>query len=154
MSWCDCDSTFDFAVVTLTYKILSGLYLGNHKLYLELYITDTALKVFRSLYCFTTSMFHGVENYFSRLWGTAISDALFPTIFGGHLKFLHKKHKAFISEMILDRVISTILHPQGIHSHLALFTKNLLLPFCVICINRKTQSSDNFSKKENVRLNF
>ena len=35
--------------MTLTYKILSGLYLGNHKeLYLELYIIDTALKVSRS----------------------------------------------------------------------------------------------------------
>ena len=31
MSWCDLDLTFDLAVVILTYKILSGLYLGNHK---------------------------------------------------------------------------------------------------------------------------
>ena len=31
-SWCDLDLTFDLAVVTLTYKILSGLYLGNRKL--------------------------------------------------------------------------------------------------------------------------
>ena len=31
MSWCDLDLTFDIAVVTLTYKILSGLYLGNRK---------------------------------------------------------------------------------------------------------------------------
>ena len=30
-SWCDLDLTFDLGVVTLTYKILSGLYLGNHK---------------------------------------------------------------------------------------------------------------------------
>ena len=28
-SWSDLDLTFDLAVVTLTYKILSGLYLGN-----------------------------------------------------------------------------------------------------------------------------
>ena len=28
-SWCELDLTFDLAVVTLTYKILSGLYLGN-----------------------------------------------------------------------------------------------------------------------------
>ena len=28
----DLDLTFDLAVVTLTYKILSGLYLGNHKM--------------------------------------------------------------------------------------------------------------------------
>ena len=50
------------------------------KHYLELYITDTALKVSRSLYCFTTSIFHGVENYFPRLWGTGISDAIFVTL--------------------------------------------------------------------------
>ena len=29
MSWSDLDLTFDLAVVTLTYKILSGLYLGK-----------------------------------------------------------------------------------------------------------------------------
>ena len=29
MSWCDLDLTFDLAVVTLTYKIFSGLYLGT-----------------------------------------------------------------------------------------------------------------------------
>ena len=31
MSWCDLYLTFDLAIVTLTYKILSGLYLGNRK---------------------------------------------------------------------------------------------------------------------------
>ena len=31
MSWCDLDLTFDLAVATLTYKILSGLDLGNRK---------------------------------------------------------------------------------------------------------------------------
>ena len=31
------------------------------KHYLELYITDNALKVSPSLYCFTTSISHGVE---------------------------------------------------------------------------------------------
>ena len=30
-SWCDIDLIFDFAVVTLTYKILSRLYRGNRK---------------------------------------------------------------------------------------------------------------------------
>ena len=30
-SRCDLDLTFDLAVVTLTYKILSGLYRGNRK---------------------------------------------------------------------------------------------------------------------------
>ena len=39
--------------------------------------TDTALKVSRSVYCFTTFISHGVENYFLRLWGTGISDAIF-----------------------------------------------------------------------------
>ena len=39
--------------------------------------TDTALKVSQSVYCFTTSISHGVENYFPRLWGTGISDAIF-----------------------------------------------------------------------------
>ena len=39
--------------------------------------TDTALKVSQSVYCFTTSMSHGVENYFPRLWGTGIFDAIF-----------------------------------------------------------------------------
>ena len=31
MSWCDLDLTFGLAVVTLTFKILSELYFGNHK---------------------------------------------------------------------------------------------------------------------------
>ena len=30
-SWCDLDLTFDLAVVTLTYKILSGPFLGRRK---------------------------------------------------------------------------------------------------------------------------
>ena len=32
-SWCDLDLTFDLAVVTLTYKILSGLYLRHCKVW-------------------------------------------------------------------------------------------------------------------------
>ena len=28
------------------------------------------------MYCFTTSISHGVEKYFPRLWGTGISDAI------------------------------------------------------------------------------
>ena len=47
------------------------------KHYLDLHISNTALKVSWSLYCFTTSVCHGVENYFPRLWGTGISDAIF-----------------------------------------------------------------------------
>ena len=30
-SWSELDLTFDLAVVTLSLKILSGLFLGNHK---------------------------------------------------------------------------------------------------------------------------
>ena len=37
--------------------------------YLDLYIGDTALKVSRSLYCFTTSICHCVENHFPRAVG-------------------------------------------------------------------------------------
>ena len=47
------------------------------KHYLDLYVTDTAERVSQSLYCFTTSISHGVENYFPRLWGMGISDAIF-----------------------------------------------------------------------------
>ena len=32
-SWCDLDLTFDLAVVTLTYTILSRLYLRNRKVW-------------------------------------------------------------------------------------------------------------------------
>ena len=46
------------------------------KHYLVVYISDTALKVSCTLYCYTTSVCHGVENYFPRLWGKGISDAI------------------------------------------------------------------------------
>ena len=42
--------------------------------------TETALKVSQSVYCFTTSISRGVENYFPRLWGTGISDAIFTLV--------------------------------------------------------------------------
>ena len=58
-----------------------------HKHYLKLYITDTALKVSRSLYFLTTSIFHGVENYFPRLWGTGISDAIFCPVWNTKYSF-------------------------------------------------------------------
>ena len=38
--------------------------------------TDSVLKLSQCLYCFTT-ISHGVENYFPRLWGMGISDAIF-----------------------------------------------------------------------------
>ena len=31
MPWCNFDLTFELAIVTLTFKILSGLYFGNRK---------------------------------------------------------------------------------------------------------------------------
>ena len=46
--------------------------------YLDLYISDTTLKVYQYLYCFTTSMSYGVENYFPGLLGMGIFDAIFP----------------------------------------------------------------------------
>ena len=49
------------------------------KHHLDLNITDTALKVSHSVYSFTTSISHGVENYFPRLWGMGISDAIFSS---------------------------------------------------------------------------
>ena len=53
--------------------------------------TDTALKVSQSVYCFTTSISYGVENYFPRLWGKSISDAIFNT-----LKFMKSCTKSLI----------------------------------------------------------
>ena len=52
-------------------------------------MSDTALKVSRSLYCFTTSMCHGVENYFPRLWGTGISDAIFSLLINAVILLLN-----------------------------------------------------------------
>ena len=46
------------------------------KYYLDLHVTYTALKVSQSLYSFTTSMSHGVKNYFSGPWDTGISGAI------------------------------------------------------------------------------
>ena len=43
---------------------------------LSLDINNTALKLFRSSYCFTASVCHGFENYFPRLWDMGISDAI------------------------------------------------------------------------------
>ena len=58
------------------------------KHYLDLYFSDTALKVSQSLYCFTTSISHGVENYFPRLWSTGISDAILEEIDFGIFSFV------------------------------------------------------------------
>ena len=68
------------AVILLLNCLVLILYLYIHFLSLRcyfLFVADTVLKVSRSLYCFTTSISHAVENYFPRLWGTGISDAIF-----------------------------------------------------------------------------
>ena len=52
-----------YSPVNKFYSLLFSLL----KHYLELCITDTALKISRSLYCFTTSISNGFENYFPRL---------------------------------------------------------------------------------------
>ena len=46
--------------------------------YLELYITDTALKVSRSLYCFTTSISHGVE--YRGVWASLMLFLLYARV--------------------------------------------------------------------------
>ena len=55
------------------------------KHHLDLYITDTALEISRSLYSFTTSISHGVENYFPRLWVMGISDDILITLNFNHI---------------------------------------------------------------------
>ena len=40
-------------------------------------MTQFAVKVSWSFYCFISSISHGVKNCFPRLWGTRISDAIF-----------------------------------------------------------------------------
>ena len=61
-----------------TFSFSWTLFLLQHDLHP--YITDTALTVSQSLYCFTAFICYGVENRFSRLWGTGISDAIFIVI--------------------------------------------------------------------------
>ena len=71
------------------------------KHYLDLYISDSALKVSLSLYCFTTSICHGVENYFPRLWGTDICDAIFNTKLSN--SSINKIRWSYESAVILKR---------------------------------------------------
>ena len=83
------------------------------KHYLDLYISDTALKVSRSLYCFTSSTSHFVENYFPRLWGTAISDAIFNII---HF-FVYKKSDdgvPFVQLLQQNNIIPGIKVDKGV----------------------------------------
>ena len=67
-----------YCLVLILYLYIHFLMLFSLlKHHFDLNITDTALKVSRSLYCFTTSISDGVENYFPMLWGMGISDAIF-----------------------------------------------------------------------------
>ena len=82
------------------------------KHYLELCITDTALKVSKSLYCFTTSISHGVENYFPRLLGMGISDAiliLYLSFVSLKLYFLFLNIKYYLDLYKADTVYSESL---------------------------------------------
>ena len=63
------------------------LSLRHYFLYLNIIWTLT-LKVSQSVYCFTTSISHGVENYFPRLWGTGISDAIFINLIFANRKLV------------------------------------------------------------------
>ena len=49
------------------------------KHYLDFYIINTALKISQFLYCFTT-ISHGHENYFNKLWGIGMSDSILKGI--------------------------------------------------------------------------
>ena len=67
-----CFSTLSLHTFSFSYMLFSLL-----KHHFDLNITDTSLNVSRFLYCFTTSISHGVENYFPRLPGTGICGAIF-----------------------------------------------------------------------------
>ena len=93
------------------------------KHHLDLNITDTALKVSRSLYCFTTCISHGVENYFPRLCGTGISDAIFIYATQSMPNF----YKYLITQpMGVNRVMMVIFDPAFSNIH----DTNLLLLYC------------------------
>ena len=56
------------------------------------------------MYCCTTSISHGVEKYFPRLWGTGISDAIFK-------RSLTQPHEQVGSRKSGCQVISGTLQP-------------------------------------------
>ena len=58
------------------------------------------------MYCFTTSISHGVAKYFPRLWGTAISEAIF--IFLNKIKYTSSfPFSLYILEMISQKYFLT-----------------------------------------------
>ena len=66
-------------VVLILHIYMHFLSLRHYFLYLNIfwtYVTDAALKVSQCLYCFITSISHGVEKCFPKLWGTGISDGI------------------------------------------------------------------------------
>ena len=61
------------------------LSLKHYFLYLNIIMTFTKLTLFaltvsQSMYCSTSSVSHSVENYFPRLWGIGISDAISASV--------------------------------------------------------------------------
>ena len=62
MSWFNTLSLHTFSFFKMLFSLL--------KHYLELYITDTALKVSRSLYFFTTSLSHGALSPGFGVWAS------------------------------------------------------------------------------------
>ena len=50
------------------------------------------------MYCFTTSLSHGVENYFLRLWGTGTSDAIFESFIQPEVEKIGSLSEAYIAE--------------------------------------------------------
>ena len=95
---------------------------------------DTALKVSRSVYCFTTSVSHGVENYFLRLWGAGISDAIFRIyinlkwgkIFLISLQLIKRKIFGCIRLWVMNA-------PSYFHLKLLKLRKALLFIVCTVC---------------------
>ena len=78
------------------------------------YMIDTALKVSQSLYCFTTFMCHGVENYFPRLWGTGIFYAVLLNNLSVSLPVFGKIKKAIFKGIsIIDTHTYLTLRPYN-----------------------------------------
>ena len=67
--------------------------------------TDTALKLYQSVYCFTTSISHGVKNYFPRLWGKGISNAIFML---NETKFHHLVHFGILSQIFSVKILQIL----------------------------------------------
>ena len=71
------------------------------KHYLDFYTSDSGLKISQSLYFFTTSICYGVENYFPRLWGMGISDAILILYLYIPVHFVSLKHYFLLDKNIL-----------------------------------------------------